>query len=179
MEQSRLAFEATAERLDLAVRAANPGVDHPPPCTFEGLVQSVYMQAIMQLGGGTPGRPAAAGRPLGRTPEHRHAHPCSRAKSARQPVRPRSTPCSSTPSSSSASASSKSPRPSPALPSSARWHPCPTRRHPGPPAPAPAPASSAKPFVVSFVVIPQESAVAPSSPVPHTDERSATRCKPN
>ena len=54
MEQSRLAFEATAERLDTAIRAANPGADHPPALTFESIVQSVYMQAIMQLGGGTP-----------------------------------------------------------------------------------------------------------------------------
>ena len=53
MEQSRIAFEATAERLDLAIRAANPGVDHPPPMTFEQVVQSIYMQAILQLGGGT------------------------------------------------------------------------------------------------------------------------------
>jgi hypothetical protein len=53
MEQSRMAFEATAERLDLAIRAANPGAEHPPALSFESLVQSVYMQAIMQLGGGT------------------------------------------------------------------------------------------------------------------------------
>ena len=53
MEQSRLAFEATADRLDTAVRAANPGADHPPALSFEGIVQSVYMQAILQLGGGT------------------------------------------------------------------------------------------------------------------------------
>jgi hypothetical protein len=54
MEQSRAAFEATADRLDTAVRAANPGMEHPPAMSFEGLIQSVYMQAIMQLGGGTP-----------------------------------------------------------------------------------------------------------------------------
>jgi hypothetical protein len=53
MEQSRIAFEATAERLDIAVRAANPGMEHPPAMSFEQLVQSVYMQAILQLGGGT------------------------------------------------------------------------------------------------------------------------------
>ena len=53
MEQSRVAFQATAERLDLAVRAANPGAEHPPALSFEGIVQSVYMQAILQLGGGT------------------------------------------------------------------------------------------------------------------------------
>ncbi len=53
MEQSRVAFQATADRLDIAIRAANPGADHPPPMSFEQLVQSVYMQAILQLGGGT------------------------------------------------------------------------------------------------------------------------------
>jgi len=53
MEQSRLAFIATADRLETAIRAANPGVDHPPALTFESIVQSVYMQAILQLGGGT------------------------------------------------------------------------------------------------------------------------------
>ena len=54
MEQSRIAYEATAERLDTAIRAANPGMDHPPAMNFEQLVQSVYMTSIMQLGGGTP-----------------------------------------------------------------------------------------------------------------------------
>ncbi len=54
MEQSRLAYEATAERIDTAVRAANPGAEHPPAMTLDQLVQSVYMQCIMQLGGGTP-----------------------------------------------------------------------------------------------------------------------------
>ena len=54
MEQSRLAYEATAERIDTAVRAANPGAEHPPAMTLDQLIQSVYMQCIMQLGGGTP-----------------------------------------------------------------------------------------------------------------------------
>jgi hypothetical protein len=54
MEQSRVAFDATADRIDTAVRAANPGAAHPPALTFEALIQSVYMQAIMQLGGGIP-----------------------------------------------------------------------------------------------------------------------------
>jgi hypothetical protein len=53
MEQSRLAYNATAERLDTAIRAANPGMDRPPAMSFDQLVQSVYMQAILQLGGGT------------------------------------------------------------------------------------------------------------------------------
>lgn len=54
IEQSRRAYEATAERLETAVRAANPGADHPPPTSFVQIVQSIYMTAIMQLGGGTP-----------------------------------------------------------------------------------------------------------------------------
>ena len=53
-EQSRRAYEATTERLDTAVRATNPGIDHPPPVGFDSLVQSIYMTAIMQLGGATP-----------------------------------------------------------------------------------------------------------------------------
>jgi hypothetical protein len=54
MQQSKLAFDATADRLDTAIRAANPGLEHAPPMSFERLVQSVYMTAIMQLGGATP-----------------------------------------------------------------------------------------------------------------------------
>lgn len=53
MEQSRLAFEATADRLETAIRSANPGMDHPPAMSFDQIVQSVYMQAILQMGGGT------------------------------------------------------------------------------------------------------------------------------
>jgi hypothetical protein len=52
-EQARLAYQMTAERLDTAIRSANPGMDHPPAMSFEQLVQSVYMTAIMQLGGAT------------------------------------------------------------------------------------------------------------------------------
>ena len=56
-EQARLAYEMTADRLDTAIRSANPGMDHPPAMSFERLVQSVYMQAILQLGGGAePGQ---------------------------------------------------------------------------------------------------------------------------
>jgi hypothetical protein len=54
MEQSRIAYEATSERLDVAIRSANPGMEHAPAMSFERLVQSVYMTSIMQLGGGTP-----------------------------------------------------------------------------------------------------------------------------
>ena len=53
-ERARAAYEATADRLDTAIRAANPGAEHPPAVSFDSLVQSIYMSALMQLGGGTP-----------------------------------------------------------------------------------------------------------------------------
>ncbi|HEV2646954.1 MAG TPA: DUF1844 domain-containing protein [Acidobacteriaceae bacterium] len=54
MEQANIAYQHTADRLDTAVRAANPGMDHPPAMSFEQIVQSVYMSTVMQLGGATP-----------------------------------------------------------------------------------------------------------------------------
>jgi hypothetical protein len=57
LDQAARAYEATIERLDTAIRAQNPGMDRIPEMSFERLVQSVYMQAIMQLGGGAePGQ---------------------------------------------------------------------------------------------------------------------------
>jgi hypothetical protein len=57
-EQALKAYNATVERLDTAVRAMNPGTEHLPPMTFERLVQSLYMQALIQLGGSPePGQP--------------------------------------------------------------------------------------------------------------------------
>ena len=53
-EQSRFAYQQTADRLETAIRAANPGADHPPAMDFNQLVQSIYLTAIMQMGGGTP-----------------------------------------------------------------------------------------------------------------------------
>jgi hypothetical protein len=53
-QQAYAAYQATSDRLDTAIRAANPGADHPPAMNFETLVQSVYMTAIVQLGGATP-----------------------------------------------------------------------------------------------------------------------------
>jgi Domain of unknown function (DUF1844) len=52
-EQAKRAYEMTADRLDTAIRSANPGMDHPPVMSFDQLVQSVYMTSIMQLGGTT------------------------------------------------------------------------------------------------------------------------------
>ncbi len=57
LAQAATAYAATVERIDLAIRAANPGMERIPEMTFERLVQSIYMQTIMQLGGGTePGQ---------------------------------------------------------------------------------------------------------------------------
>lgn len=56
-EQANRAYASTIDRLDTAIRAANPGADHPPAMSFDSLVQSVYMTAIMQLGAGAqPGQ---------------------------------------------------------------------------------------------------------------------------
>jgi hypothetical protein len=52
-DQARRAYEMTAERLDTAIRSANPGMDHPPAMSFEQLVQSIYMTSMMQLGAAT------------------------------------------------------------------------------------------------------------------------------
>ena len=47
----------TAEQTDQAIRAANPGMEQMPEMSFERLVQSIYMQAVLQLGGGAePGQ---------------------------------------------------------------------------------------------------------------------------
>lgn len=50
-EQAKRAFDATVDRLDTAIRATNPGMEHVPEITFERVIQSLYMQALMQLGG--------------------------------------------------------------------------------------------------------------------------------
>jgi hypothetical protein len=52
-DQARRAYDMTADRLDTAIRSANPGMDHPPTMSFDQLVQSVYMTSILQLGGTT------------------------------------------------------------------------------------------------------------------------------
>ncbi len=52
-DQARRAYQMTADRLDTAIRSANPGMDHPPVMSFDQLVQSVYMTAMMQLGAAT------------------------------------------------------------------------------------------------------------------------------
>ncbi len=51
LDQAKRAYDATVDRLDTAIRATNPGMDRAPQLTFESLIQSLYMQAMMQLGG--------------------------------------------------------------------------------------------------------------------------------
>ncbi len=46
------AYNATVDRLETAMRAANPGGERIPPMNFERLVQSLYTQALILLGGG-------------------------------------------------------------------------------------------------------------------------------
>jgi len=53
MAQANAAYQQTSERLDTAVRAANPGMDQPPTMTFEQIIQSIYMTTMLQLGGAT------------------------------------------------------------------------------------------------------------------------------
>jgi hypothetical protein len=57
-EQANRAYNATVDRLDTAIRATNPGMERMPEMNFDRLIQSLYMQAIIQLGGATePGQP--------------------------------------------------------------------------------------------------------------------------
>lgn len=51
IDQAARAYRATVERLDTALRANNLGSEPLPEMTFERLVQSLYMQALLQLGG--------------------------------------------------------------------------------------------------------------------------------
>jgi hypothetical protein len=53
MAQANDAYQQTAERLDTAVRAANPGMERPPAMSFEQILTSIYVTTIHQLGGTT------------------------------------------------------------------------------------------------------------------------------
>lgn len=47
------AYDATVDRLDTALRSADPGGERMPEMSFERLTQSLYTQALMMLGGAT------------------------------------------------------------------------------------------------------------------------------
>lgn len=56
-EQSReagKAYQDTVDRLDTAVRAANPGHGPMPEMSIERFLQSIYMQALLQMGAVAP-----------------------------------------------------------------------------------------------------------------------------
>ncbi len=48
--QASQAYDATVDRIDTAIHAANPGMERIPEMTFERFIQSLYMQAMLQLG---------------------------------------------------------------------------------------------------------------------------------
>jgi hypothetical protein len=49
-EQASKAYDATVDRIDVAVRSANPGMERIPEMSFERVIHSLYMQAMLQLG---------------------------------------------------------------------------------------------------------------------------------
>ena len=57
-DQANRAYTATVDRLDTAIRATNPGMERMPEMSYDRLIHSLYMQALLQLGGATePGHP--------------------------------------------------------------------------------------------------------------------------
>lgn len=59
LAEVQAAYNATAERLELAMRSSNLGGEFLPAMDFSRLVQSIYMTAMVQLGVGTqPGEKA-------------------------------------------------------------------------------------------------------------------------
>ncbi|HTV07253.1 MAG TPA: DUF1844 domain-containing protein [Acidobacteriaceae bacterium] len=53
------AYRQSSEHIDTMLRAANPASGAPPAVTFEHVIQSIYLSAIVALGAGTePGQKA-------------------------------------------------------------------------------------------------------------------------
>jgi hypothetical protein len=50
--EQKVAYEASAQRLEELVRAQNPSAGAPPPVSFENLVQQFYVSAMIQMGAG-------------------------------------------------------------------------------------------------------------------------------
>jgi hypothetical protein len=51
-QEQKVAYDASAQRLEELVRAQNPAVGAQPPITFEHLVQQFYVSAMIQMGAG-------------------------------------------------------------------------------------------------------------------------------
>ena len=52
-KEQKMAYDASAQRLEDIVRAQNPGVGAQPPVGFDQLVQQFYVSAMIQMGAGT------------------------------------------------------------------------------------------------------------------------------
>ncbi len=50
--EQKVAYDASAQRLEEIIRAQNPAVGAQPPITFEHLVQQFYVSAMIQMGAG-------------------------------------------------------------------------------------------------------------------------------
>ncbi len=50
--EQKVAYDASAQRLEDLVRAQNPAMGAQPPITFEHLVQQFYVSAMIQMGAG-------------------------------------------------------------------------------------------------------------------------------
>jgi hypothetical protein len=50
--EQKVAYDASAQRLEDLVRAQNPAMGEQPPITFENLVQQFYVSAMIQMGAG-------------------------------------------------------------------------------------------------------------------------------
>lgn len=51
-QEQKVAYDASAQRLEDLVRAQNPAAGPQPPITFENLVQQFYVSAMIQMGAG-------------------------------------------------------------------------------------------------------------------------------
>jgi hypothetical protein len=51
--EQKVAYDASAQRLEELIRAQNPAMGAPPPVGFEHLVQQFYVSAMIQMGAGT------------------------------------------------------------------------------------------------------------------------------
>jgi hypothetical protein len=52
--EQKVAYDASAQRLEDLIRAQNPAAGAPPKITFENLVQQFYVSALIQMGAGAP-----------------------------------------------------------------------------------------------------------------------------
>lgn len=51
--EQHAAYQQSAREIDDMLRQANPGVDVPQDSTFEHVIQSIYLSAVMAMGAGT------------------------------------------------------------------------------------------------------------------------------